>query len=186
MAHTVPKNSAGHRPCNGRVFEKSWQFNDMFVGSHGSGTGRTGKCREPVPRKARSDQVGTRPRNVQYGTSNGVATTFLFRYSPRKKRVLAQGPWETPIFSEGIGRGAEEIRRVRKAPRRSRKRREKCGRHSEVSEAKRKRKAVKKSGRGHFGRARVGRLGARMRRVRSGSGRTKKVSLLYPQTKGQA
>jgi len=31
VAHTVPKNSAGHRLWNGGVFEKSWQFNDMLV-----------------------------------------------------------------------------------------------------------------------------------------------------------
>ena len=31
VAHTVPKNSAGHRPWNGGVLEKSWQFNDMLV-----------------------------------------------------------------------------------------------------------------------------------------------------------
>jgi len=49
-----------------------------------------------------------------------------------------------PIFSEGIRRGAEERGRMQKALRRSRERREKCGRHSEVSEAKRKRKAVKR------------------------------------------
>jgi len=154
--------------------------------SCGSGTGRTGMCREPVPRKAGNVQVGTRPRNVRDGTSNGVATTFLFRGSPRKKRVLARGPRETPIFSEGVGRGAEEIRRVRKAPGRSRKRREKCGRHSEASESQAEAQGSQKSGRGHSGRVRVGRLGARMKRVGSGSGRTKRVSLLYPQTKGQA
>jgi len=49
-----------------------------------------------------------------------------------------------PIFSEGIGRGAEERGRMRKALRRSRERREKCGRHSEASEAKRKCRAVKR------------------------------------------
>ena len=79
--------------------------------SHRSGTERTGKCREPVPQKARNDQVGTRPWNVGDGTSNGIATTFLFRGSPRKERVLARGPREMPIFLEGVGRGAEECRR---------------------------------------------------------------------------
>jgi len=112
--------------------------------SRRSGTGRTGMCREPVPRNTGNDQVGTRPRNVRDGTSNGVATTFLFRGSPRKERVLARGPRETPIFSEGVGRGAEECGRARKAHGRSRERREKCGRHSEASETKRKRKAVKR------------------------------------------
>ena len=101
-------------------------------------------CREPVPRKVGNDQIGTRPRNVRDGTSNGVATTFLFRGSPRKERVLARGPREMPIFSEGVGRGAEVHGRAQKALGRSRERREKCGRHSEVLEAKRKRKAVKR------------------------------------------
>jgi len=31
VAHTVPKNSTGHQLWNGRVFKKSWQFNDMVV-----------------------------------------------------------------------------------------------------------------------------------------------------------
>ena len=101
-------------------------------------------CREPVPRKIGNNQIGTRPRNVRDGTSNGVATTFLFRGSPRKERVLARGPRETPIFSEGVGRGAEERGRMQKALGRSRKRREKCGRHPEASEAKRTCKAVKR------------------------------------------
>ena len=74
-------------------------------------------CREPVPRNTGNDQVGTRPRNVRDGTSNGVATTFLFRGSPRREMVLARGPQETPIFSEGVGRGAEGV--------------EERGRHSE-------------------------------------------------------
>jgi len=87
-------------------------------------------CRETVPRKVGNDQIGTRPRNVRDGTSNGVATTFLFRGSPRKGMVLARGPRETPIFSEGVGRGAEGV--------------EERGRHSEASGAKRKCKAVKR------------------------------------------
>jgi len=81
-------------------------------------------CREPVPRKVGNDQIGTRPWNVWDGTSNGVATTFLFRGSLRKERFLARGPRETPIFSEGVGRGAEEHGRMRKALGRSQKRRE--------------------------------------------------------------
>jgi len=101
-------------------------------------------CREPVPWKARNDQVGTRPRNVRDGTSNGVATTFLLRGSPRKERVLVRGPQETPIFSEGVGRGVEEHRRMRKALGRSQERQEKCGRHLEASKAKWKCKAVKR------------------------------------------
>jgi len=71
-------------------------------------------CREPVPWKTRNDQVGTRPQNVQDGTSNGVATTFLFRGSPQKEKSLARGPWETPIFSEGVGRVWKSVEGTRK------------------------------------------------------------------------
>ena len=99
--------------------------------------------------------------------------------------VLARGPQETPIFSEGVGRGAEVHGRAQKALGRSRERREKCGRHLEASEAKRKRKAVKRvEGALRKSAGRKARGADEAGRVRIGS--DEKVSLLYPQTKGQA
>jgi len=112
------------------------QFNDMPVIGDSLMTCRSSdpaepepegqeKCREPVPWNTGNDPVDTRPQNVRNGTSNGIATTFLFRGSLRKERVLAQGPRETPIFSEGVRRGVEERGRMRKALGRLWKRREK-------------------------------------------------------------
>ena len=74
---------------------------------------------------------------------------------------------------------------MQKALRRSQERREKCGRHSEASEAKRKRRAVKRvEGGTPESAGRKARGADEAGRVRIGS--DEKVSLLYPQTKGQA
>jgi len=90
-------------------------------GSRGSGTGRTGMCRKPVPRKVGNDQVGTRPRNVQDGTSNGVATTFLLRGSPRKERVWPEVGPRAPGDANFFGRRWKRCRRVWKSAEGTRK-----------------------------------------------------------------
>jgi len=119
-------------------------------------------CREPVPRNTGNDQVGTRPRNVRDGTSNGVATTFLFRGSLQKERVLARGPRETPIF---FGRHRKRCGRAWKNAEGTRKIAEEMGKMQKTLGSVGSQAEVQgsqKSGRGHSGRVRVGRLGARM------------------------
>jgi len=87
-----------------------------------------------------------------------------------------------PISLEGIRRGVEEHGRMWKALGRSWKRLGECGRHSEVSEAKQKHNAVEGALWKSVDQKAQSMDEAGQVRIRS----DEKVSLLYPQTKGQA